>query len=85
MPYNVYVIQLKKEVLEEKKFQKANPEYIEGKPCYYVGYTSHSPEERAIIHRDALRSKKGHPLYSKLCYKYFDRQPSVFKNSIPFD
>ena len=37
--YHVYVIELSKDVLYEARFKKANPDYIRGKPCVYVGMT----------------------------------------------
>ena len=46
MAYSIYVIELKKGVLKHKKFKEANPNYIPGKPCVYVGYTSKTPEDR---------------------------------------
>lgn len=39
--HNVYVIELDKDVLYEAKFIKANPNYMTGKPCVYVGMTGH--------------------------------------------
>ena len=39
--HNVYVIELDKDVLYEAKFKKANPDYVTGKPCVYVGMTGH--------------------------------------------
>ena len=56
--HNIYVIELDKEVLEKKKFKKANPDYIEGSPCVYVGMTSKSPEERFKQHREGYRASK---------------------------
>lgn len=35
----VSVIELDKDVLYESKFKKANPDYLAGKPCVYVGMT----------------------------------------------
>lgn len=71
MPYRVYVISLKKEVLNSKKFRKRNPDYQKGQPCYYVGVTRKDPSVRAQQHRVALRNEKG-PLYSRLAHKYFN-------------
>ena len=53
MVYSIYVIELKKEVLKHRKFKEANPNYIPGKPCVYVGYTSKTPEERYQQHQGA--------------------------------
>src|SRR5690349_1503221 len=37
--WTLYVIDLKKTVLRLNRFHAANPEYIPGKPCVYVGVT----------------------------------------------
>ena len=73
--YNVYVIALKSEYYEkESKAKKENPNYIEGKPCVYVGYTAHSPEERYQQHLNKGISKTGKAPANKkraeLRYKY---------------
>ena len=47
---SVYVVELDKKVLESKKFREANPEYVEGKPCVYVGMTGLTPEQRFENH-----------------------------------
>ncbi len=43
MVYNVYVIELDKEVLSSKKFREKNPCMNTGKACFYVGQTTHDP------------------------------------------
>lgn len=48
---SVYVIELDPGVLEKAKFCNANPGYVEGMPCYYVGMTAHTPEHRFAQHR----------------------------------
>ena len=70
--YRVYVIGLKPEVLQVKKFRDKNPDYVEGKACYYVGYTGTSPEVRAEIHRTGGLSKKGNKIFSRIANKYYD-------------
>ena len=35
--YHVYVVELSPEVLRHPRFVRANPGYIDGKPCVYVG------------------------------------------------
>lgn len=35
--YHVYVIKLSKDVLDEGKFKRCNPDYVPGKLCVYVG------------------------------------------------
>ncbi|MDA8695400.1 ribose-5-phosphate isomerase [Flavobacteriales bacterium] len=72
MPYHLYVIGLKADILSVRKFREANPDYIEGRACYYVGYTSKSPEVRSLQHRDAIRKQDGSPLFSRIVHKYYD-------------
>ena len=48
--HSIYVIELRKEVLSNKKFREKNPNYKPGKPCVYVGMTGKSPEERFQQH-----------------------------------
>ncbi len=50
--HQVYVITLKASVRENRKFMAANPGYIAGKPCVYVGMTGIDPEKRLIQHRE---------------------------------
>ena len=54
--HNIYVIELDKSVLTNKKFINANPEYKDGKPCVYVGLTGRSPEERFMQHKAGYKS-----------------------------
>ena len=56
--HNIYVIELDKRVLDKKKFREANPHYIEGKPCVYVGMTARTPEERFEQHKSGYRSSR---------------------------
>ena len=72
MAFCIYVIGLKTEVLERKRFLGANPNYIEGKPCYYVGSTSLSPKERAEQHRTAYRNPAGKKLFNTYAHEYYD-------------
>ena len=48
--YHVYVIELSKEVLDEPRFRKSNPNYREGQPCVYVGMTGLDPDVRFDKH-----------------------------------
>ena len=54
----LYVITLDPQVLERKEFRQANPGYIEGMPCLYVGITIHEPGERFAQHKTGYRSSK---------------------------
>ena len=77
--YNIYVIELNPKVLNVKKFRDKNPDYIEGKPCVYVGYTEKTPEERFAEHKAGMRkgSLRWHNSYAK---KFGIRlKPRLFK------
>ena len=56
--YNIYVIELREEVLGNKKFLEKNPNYIPGKQCVYVGMTARSPEERFRQHMTGYKSAR---------------------------
>ena len=55
---NLYIITLMPEVLERRDFREANPDYIEGMPCLYVGSTVHEPGDRFQQHMAGYRSSK---------------------------
>jgi hypothetical protein len=48
---NVYVIRLDEAVLKNRRFRAANPGYVSGSPCVYVGATGLSPQERFANHK----------------------------------
>jgi len=54
--HNVYVIELSKDVLHERRFKKCNPGYIPGKPCLYVGMTGLDPDVRFDNHKAGIRA-----------------------------
>lgn len=58
MPYSLYVIELRPEVLAEPRFAKRNPDRRADKPCVYVGQTSYTPEERFAQHAAGHKSNK---------------------------
>ena len=68
--YCIYVIELNKKVLENKKFRKENPNYVDGMPCVYVGYTSRTPEIRLNQHLNGERNKKGYRLYNRYAHNF---------------
>jgi len=41
-----------------KKFRDANPDYVEGKPCVYVGMTSKTPKERFEQHQRGFKAAR---------------------------
>jgi hypothetical protein len=53
--YNVYVIELSKDVLFEGKFKRCNPNYLKGKPCVYVGMTGLDPDVRFDKHKAGIQ------------------------------
>ena len=67
--YHVYVIGLNKEVLNIRKFREANPEYVEGKPCVYVGQSYLTPEERFEQHSNGVRSNRFAKKYGKYLHR----------------
>jgi hypothetical protein len=56
--YHVYVIELSTDVLYEGRFKKANPEYVTGKPCVYVGMTGLDPDLRFDKHKAGIQSNR---------------------------
>jgi hypothetical protein len=54
----LYIITLMPEVLERRDFREANPDYLEGMPCLYVGLTIHEPGDRFEQHMVGYRSSK---------------------------
>jgi hypothetical protein len=53
--YRVYIIDLKKSVwTRSKKFREMNPQYIDGKPCVYVGSTGVDVKKRFEQHLDGV-------------------------------
>ena len=56
--YHVYVIELSKDVLFEARFKKANPGYVVGKPCVYVGMTGLDPDVRFDKHKAGIQSNR---------------------------
>jgi predicted GIY-YIG superfamily endonuclease len=56
--YRVYVIQLDPKVLDEPRFQRANPAHDPRKVCVYVGSTGASPEERFVQHKTGYRASR---------------------------
>ena len=58
------MIELHPDVLLEPRFRKRNPDYVEGKPCVYVGMTGLDPDllfdkHKAGIQANAYVTKYG--------------------------
>jgi hypothetical protein len=56
--HHVYVIELSKDVLLERRFIKSNPSYKEGLPCVYVGMTGLDPDIRFDKHKAGIQSNR---------------------------
>jgi len=54
--HHVYVVELSKDVLQERKFRKCNPGYVDGKPCVYVGMTGLDPDLRFDKHKAGIQA-----------------------------
>jgi len=54
--HNVYVIELSPVVLSDKRFLYENRGFDRSLPCYYVGMTGLTPEERFENHRNDHKS-----------------------------
>ena len=54
----LYVIDLKKTVRRLNRFRAANPEYIPGKPCVYVGVTWLTAQQRFDQHKNGIHSAR---------------------------
>lgn len=50
------MIELHPDVLLEPRFRKRNPDYVEGKPCVYVGMTGLDPDLRFDKHKAGIQS-----------------------------
>jgi predicted GIY-YIG superfamily endonuclease len=58
MAYNIYVIELNKEVLNSKKFREKNPHMNTRKSCFYVGQTTRDPVTRFKQHKTGYKSNR---------------------------
>lgn len=56
--YHVYVVELSKDVLDEPRFRKSNPGYVEGQPCVYVGMTGLDPDVRFDKHKAGIQANR---------------------------
>ena len=85
--YNVYVIELDKNVLDHFDFRKANPNYKNNKPCVYVGLTSLPPEIRFANHQIGHKSSKYPREYGeRLLYGFFKAlNPMPYKIGISME
>jgi len=75
MPYCLYVIRLKEDVWNDRKFAARNPNRRIDKPCVYVGSTVRTPEERSEQHRNRYKSSRyAHQYHDGLHQRLTSRQ-----------
>ena len=65
---HVYALELDRSILRGGWFSEANPDYIEGRLCLYVGETGHLPKCRASAHQHC--KKKGGAWEGKTYFCY---------------
>src|ERR1017187_4419999 len=56
--HHVYVVELSPDRLYEPSFKKTNPDYVQGKPCVYVGMTGLDPDVRFDKHKAGIQANK---------------------------
>jgi hypothetical protein len=56
--HSVYVVELHKDVLYDRRFAKANPRFDRFLPCVYVGSTGLTPEQRLRNHKAGLKANR---------------------------
>ena len=56
--HHVYVVELSSDVLRDVRFMRANPGYVTGKPCVYVGMTGLDPDIRLDKHKAGIQANK---------------------------
>jgi len=80
--HNVYVIELRHDVFNERRFLEKNLGYIPGaKPCVYVGMTGLTPEERFRRHIAGIQAAYYAERYGvRLCAALYERL-----NPLPYD
>ena len=75
--FSIYVVELDPAVMADKRFAAANPGYIEGKPCVYVGMTGLTPEKRLEQHMTGYKA-------ARLVRKYGVRlKPRLYRSHNP--
>ncbi len=63
--WTLYVIDLQKAVLRKRAFVEANPDYVQGRPCVYVGLTFKTAEERFEEHKAGIHAARIVKRYGK--------------------
>ena len=81
LSHNVYVVELARDVLRDRRFRKRNPGYVDGQPCVYVGMTGLAVAERYKNHK---RGHKGNVFVLRFGLRLL---PELFAhlNPMPYD
>lgn len=58
LAHHVYVVELDRAVLRDRRFRERNPNYVDGMPCVYVGMTGLAVEERFANHKAGYKSNR---------------------------
>ena len=66
---HVYAMELDTEISKKDWFQEENPEYIEGKPCVYVGKTIHHPLCRKSMHLNCKTGEWKGKVWECFCHR----------------
>ena len=82
--HNVYVIELLPSVMSDRRFRYVNRDCNPSLPCYYVGLTGLTPEERFRNHQNNHRSsyfahRYGVRLVPELYEQY---NPMTYKDAV---
>ena len=56
--HSVYVVELHKDVLYDRRFVAANPRFDRFLPCVYVGATGLTPEQRFANHKAGRQANR---------------------------
>lgn len=72
--YTIYVIRLKRTVLQDRRFISRNPDYIEGRPCVYVGVTYLLCDERFKQHKEGTHAARIARKFGKRCVDDLSRR-----------
>jgi hypothetical protein len=83
--HSVYVVLLDSAVsAKERKFREANPNCVPGWPCFYVGQTGKTPEERFEDHKRGYKSSKYVERYGeRLALEFLERfNPMTYEESL---
>lgn len=83
----VYVVELDRAVLDEKRFAGENPRFDHTKKCLYVGMTGLSPEKRFENHLNGYKSNRFVKKYGvKLCpLLYEEYNPLSYSDAIEME